>query len=129
MLVPFQALPDQPRLEVPEPVAAAQPVHDLVSGPPHGVGVDRPPSGIQVSLEVHDVCPGDPAEAVFQPLEPLPRITRFPGGAFQEEPELIDVHADNGKQVRQTMLVLQLESQSDIEAFVPLRVRSRRSAR
>jgi hypothetical protein len=29
MLVPVLALPDQPRLEVPESVVAAQPVHDL----------------------------------------------------------------------------------------------------
>src|SRR5215475_4940428 len=99
-LVPALPLADQPGLEVPEPVAAAQAVHDQAVGAPHGVGVDRAPRGVQMNLEVDDIGPGDTAEPVLQPLDALPRTGRLPGGALQKEPEPIDVHArtvDSGR--------------------------------
>src|SRR6266511_4860213 len=44
------ALADQPGLEVPEPIVAAESGHDQVGGTPHGVGVDRAPRGVQVDV-------------------------------------------------------------------------------
>src|SRR6516162_8495774 len=90
---------DQPGLEVPERVVAAEAVHDQVGGAPHGMGVDRAPGGIQVDLEIHDMSSGDTAEPVLQPPDTLPRTGRLPGGALQKEPEPVDVHAGNSKRL------------------------------
>lgn len=95
--VPVPTLADQSGLEVPEPVRAARAAGDQVGGTPHGIGVDRPPRGIQVGLEVDDVSPGDAAEPVLQPLEPLLRTVRLAGRALQEEPEIAGVHVGNSK--------------------------------
>jgi hypothetical protein len=94
-LIPVLALADQPGLEVPEPVVAAEAVRDQAGGAPHCVGVDREPRGVQVDLEVDDMSGQDTAEPVLQPPGTLPRTGRLPGGALQKEPEFVDVHAGN----------------------------------
>ena len=94
-LVPVLDLADQPGLELPEPIGAAEAVHDQTVGTPQCVGVDRAPRGVQVDLEVDDIGPGGRAEPVLQPPDALPRIGRLPGGVLQKKPEPIDFHAGN----------------------------------
>ena len=96
-LVPVLDLADQPGLELPEPIGAAEAVHDQTVGTPQCVGVDRAPRGVQVDLEVDDIGPGGTAEPVLQPPDALPRIGRLPGGVLQKKPEPIDFHASNSK--------------------------------